>query len=403
MILPIRRLGTGLSQKSGIGENGGKDSKSLNKSNKIGMKGTSGSEKHSNRPKSLSEEWTNMEKETLKKNLLLYGYGRWDKIKQSSKDNPGFLSNKDNKTLKAFANAFIRNIYQFIPYDKQELRKYLLNLIDEKDNPPVVDINPHDWGKHIKQRATPWGKRLQLLDRINFLIGCFKNEKEKYLGMDPIKQDDVIKRAYQNWDNLLNFLPVSAFYGQRPSAWWTRRHDIDLIIGTYKYGYAIYTQMKNDQHLSFHLLEKVHGTYQEFPNADNITRRLKKLVQLIAKQAETGLQFDNTDLKEPTGYSLNEKTIIIKVLLDIGVPLSKDSKYDWTYLKEKIIEAMKDKDLKDKNIQQLERFVQRIRMISQQKLLQETQGISMYKDKPATLDESCQNKRQKVTEKEGNV
>ena len=375
----------------------GKDSK-FQKSNLSGGKSQINGEKINNLPRSLNEEWTNIEKDTLKKHLLLYGYGRWTKIRKSSKENSGFLVNKEDKLLRAFSNGFIRNIYQFIPYDKQELRKYLLNLIDEKDNPPQVDTSPNDWGKLIKQRSTPWGKRLQLLDRINFLIKNFHEERKKYLEMDLIKQDDAITGAYKRWDNLLNFLPVSAFYGQRPSAWWTRRHDIDLIIGTYKYGYANYTQMRNDPKLSFHLLENIEGTYQEFPNADNITRRLKKLVQMIGKQKEIGLKFDNIDgLKEPTGYSLVEKEVIIKVLLDIGVPLSKDSKYDWTYLKERVILAMKEKDLKDKNIQQLERFVQRIRMISQQKILKENKGVSMYMDTPAIIEETdFENKKQKI-------
>ncbi|CAI2387839.1 unnamed protein product [Moneuplotes crassus] len=401
LILPIRRVINENSQKPGAREVPGKDGK-FNKSN-ISSKSLSLHSKQA-KIKSPNEEWTNIEKDTLKKNLLLFGYGRWEKVKKSSKESSGFLVKKDISYLKAFANGFIRNIYQYIPFDKSELRKYLLNLIDESDNPPVVKTDPQDWGKLIKARSTPWGKRLQLLDRINFLIQTFKESKKEYLEMDPIKQDEVIKVAYQRWDNLLNFLPVSAFYGQRPSAWWTRRHDIDLIIGTYKYGYANYTQMRNDTSLSFHLLEKVQGTFQEFPNADNITRRLKKLVQMIGKQAEFGLKFDNLDgLKEPTGYTLSEKEVILKVLLDIGIPLSKDSKYDWTYLKEKIIVAMDGKDLKDKNIQQLERFVQRVRMICQQKILQESEGISMYKDIPAVLDsddETSEHKKPKTEEKE---
>lgn len=60
--------------------------------------------------------------------------------------------------------------------------------------------------------------------------------------------------------------------------WWTPRHDIDLLYGTYKYGYANYTAMRADTKLSFHKSEQVEGQYNEFPNADNITRRLKKLV-----------------------------------------------------------------------------------------------------------------------------
>jgi hypothetical protein len=45
--------------------------------------------------------------------------------------------------------------------------------------------------------------------------------------------------------------------GQRPNVWWTREHDIDLIIGTFKYGYADYQNMRNDLDLGFATLEKV--------------------------------------------------------------------------------------------------------------------------------------------------
>ena len=202
-------------------------------------------------------------------------------------------------------------------------------------------------------------------------------------------KDRKIARAFKRWDNLLNNLPATAFYGQRPSAWWTRRHDIDLIIGTHKYGYANYTQMRIDKTLSFHLLENVEGSYQEFPNADNITRRLKKLVQMIGKQAESGFKFDSMEnLIEPSGYNLLEKKTIINVLLNIGVPISNDSKYDWSQLREKVIESHAFKDsIKEHNIQQLERFVQRVRMICQQIVHEEKKGQSMYNKMPATIEE----------------
>ena len=45
------------------------------------------------------------------------------------------------------------------------------------------------------------------------------------------------------------------FYGQRPSVWWAPRHDIDLLIGTYKYGYANYQAMRQDSELTFGITE----------------------------------------------------------------------------------------------------------------------------------------------------
>jgi len=51
--------------------------------------------------------------------------------------------------------------------------------------------------------------------------------------------------------------------------------------------------MRSDINLSFYKTELVQGQYQEFPNADNITRRLKKLVQIIGKsEYQINLSFE---------------------------------------------------------------------------------------------------------------
>ena len=59
-----------------------------------------------------------------------------------------------------------------------------------------------------------------------------------------------------DYRNLLNFLPQSVLVGQRPSVWWTRNHDIDLLVGTFRHGYANYQAMKENQNLGFEDLEK---------------------------------------------------------------------------------------------------------------------------------------------------
>ena len=62
-----------------------------------------------------------------------------------------------------------------------------------------------------------------------------------------------------NWDSLLNFLPNSDLYGQRPSVWWTKKHDTDLLLGVYKYGYANYSTIKNAPEFGFYELEKTNS------------------------------------------------------------------------------------------------------------------------------------------------
>ena len=63
----------------------------------------------------------------------------------------------------------------------------------------------------------------------------------------------------------------------RPSSWWLRKHDIDLILGTYKWGYGNYQVMREDPKLAFFRLNK-NDSYYTFPLAENVTRRLKKLI-----------------------------------------------------------------------------------------------------------------------------
>lgn len=55
-----------------------------------------------------------MEKETLKKYLLQYGYGRWQKIRKQSAKLCKILKDKPDLELKAFANDFLRTIFDLL-------------------------------------------------------------------------------------------------------------------------------------------------------------------------------------------------------------------------------------------------------------------------------------------------
>ena len=53
-----------------------------------------------------------MEKETLKKYLLIYGYGRWPKIRSYSASMCKILKDKEDREMKAFANDFVRSLFE---------------------------------------------------------------------------------------------------------------------------------------------------------------------------------------------------------------------------------------------------------------------------------------------------
>lgn len=249
----------------------------------------------------LNHKWNFEEREHMKKFLLVFGYGRWDKIKEASKDacvhfdtkvQMG-LAAKDDREVKAFANAFIRAICDNFTFERYELKMFLLNVIEEGAADSYVPVNSKDWDLNlIRQRANPWGKRIQLLHRVQAFIRAFEEYFFKKNGRKP-----EIVFEYQN---LLNFLSNYHLQGQRPSVWWTRYHDIDLVVGTYRYGYANYQNMKNCEEFGFADLEK-NLYYQDFPNADTITRRLKKLIQLIVRhEKEFGtFDFESSEAVDP--------------------------------------------------------------------------------------------------------
>ena len=93
--------------------------------------------------KALMQRWGSMEKETLKKYLLQFGYGRWRKIRKFSKSHCKILKEKTDVEMKAFANDFIRTLYEYLtPNEKTELKSFLINLIDEKPEDPFVQSQP---------------------------------------------------------------------------------------------------------------------------------------------------------------------------------------------------------------------------------------------------------------------
>lgn len=82
-----------------------------------------------------------MEKETLKKYLLQFGYGRWPKIRKYSARHCKILKEKPDIEMKAFANDFLRTLYDNLineKNEKNELRAFLVGLIDEQPEDPFV-------------------------------------------------------------------------------------------------------------------------------------------------------------------------------------------------------------------------------------------------------------------------
>lgn len=88
--------------------------------------------------------------------------------------------------------------------------------------------------------------------------------------------------------------------------------------------------MREDPKLCFSRL-KSNDNYYAFPVSEMITKRLKKLAQLISRMDEN-FDFESPlKFSEPSGFNLEEKQAIVNVIEDFGFPYCSDdiNKIDW--------------------------------------------------------------------------
>lgn len=188
---------------------------------------------------STGTKWSNDDHEQLKRLLLLYGYDRWKQVQRSAGSMGSKLDQKPLTEIKAYSNGYLRALGLALPEDETNLKLFLQKLIEEHDKEfQEHQPNLKDWEPHIQlpQRAVQYTKRLQLLYRVKNLIRKYRE--------DSLRGMEVKDRRKINWDGLLNFIPLGFLFGQRPAVWWAKKHDIDLLLGIYKYGYANYVNIR---------------------------------------------------------------------------------------------------------------------------------------------------------------
>ena len=133
--------------------------------------------------------------------------------------------------------------------------------------------------------------------------------------------------------------------GMKPSSWWQRSHDVDLLAGTYKYGFANYISIKEDK--KFGWFDVINSSAEQadeknFPSPESLTRRLKKLLSIAMRYDR--FNFEKISVPEKTGLNFAEKTQITKILADLGIDSAKERPYQVIKIKvqeklNKIIEA----------------------------------------------------------------
>lgn len=162
-------------------------------------------------------------------------------------------------------------------------------------------------------------------------------------------------QLYHSKDNLVNFCSEEQLMGMRPASWWQRSHDVDLLQGTYKYGFANYQSIKEDKKLCWSdVINQASDQVcddKSFPAPEHLTKRLKKLLS-IAMRVES-FNFEKVSTPEKTGLNLSEKTQVTKILTDIGIDISLERPMQAlrTKVQEKLV---KSSELNERN---LEKFV----------------------------------------------
>ena len=107
------------------------------------LRGKSGEKVSAGMSQALATKWTVNEREQLKKVLMIYGYGRWEKIRKNSPEIDGTLKKKSDIELKAYSVAFIKSILEYLSFEKTELKKYLAYVIeDQKQDDLYVPSKP---------------------------------------------------------------------------------------------------------------------------------------------------------------------------------------------------------------------------------------------------------------------
>lgn len=277
--------------------------------------------------------------------LTMINQSMSDSKSQSPESMISMKKNEKNPNLISISNAFNPNL------DLTELQLQTASQNGTMAFSQVVCVSSRDWDLNsIRQRAKPWAKRLQIMYRINNFIKDYERFYTKATGAAP--------RNTYDYSAMLDFIDTEALQGQKPCHWWTKLQDVYLILSTYNIGYANYnfSFLYKNQNLSVpkHLNKEYFNRpekrsfdrlflnpnrpdfyseviAQSFPNADAITRRLKKLLSIIYKMSIEDSSLDSmhvgSAIDEPEVLKMleSDQHRIIEYLTVNGLPLDDEN------------------------------------------------------------------------------
>ncbi|KAJ3333445.1 choline dehydrogenase 7 [Blyttiomyces sp. JEL0837] len=183
------------------------------------------------------KKWSSAERNRLERGLMMFGYARWDRMKEVCKG-------RSVDDLKACAKMLIRHSLRCNAYEPDVVTdvKHCLSLDGVTDIMAESDEVPYSG-------AT----RKQIAEFKSFFADAGKDyhdhiEKKGKNMLPRIQMMSIIRDKIRPEDDKFELPEV---LGAPPTVWWGLEEDRDLLRGTLRYGYQQYNLIASDPTLCF--------------------------------------------------------------------------------------------------------------------------------------------------------
>ena len=228
----------------------------------------------------------------IEKGLLNYGWGRWNKIENTTKWSKLW---KNSKGLSKYARAIFVHCLRDFSGD-QQLSQFIWDLITPRKS--VHAKSSEQMRNHDGLTAKPVGRKgrrgLEAVEQAtgppnwanDFKVETWLPDESfrKFLLrhsnrlLTRVRQiyylsHEILAGVNKKIDNddpdisEIKFDMPEYFEGEVPAPWWNKECDISLLVGTYKHGWEHYNLMRNDSKLIFSKLCPLEP--QEIPKDEN--------------------------------------------------------------------------------------------------------------------------------------
>ncbi|XP_047133155.1 chromodomain-helicase-DNA-binding protein 8 isoform X1 [Hydra vulgaris] len=327
----------------------------LNKSSRV-PRLSSGGQSHIERT-----AWTRVECFKVEKNLLIYGWARWQEIISHAH----FRQDMHHSDIEAIARTILAYCFRHYRTDEKS-KQFFINLINEsaKKAPPKND--KFDIANQILSSASPKGTRgrkrgssgRNTLRRLTHqyskpaLIECgldWQSLEEQQMIVDPgyrkhlqqhcnkimsrirllcFLKDDIIADAASSIlngdlaDNIKFLMPPPD--GEVLTEWWDVNADKSLLIGTFKHGYEKYRLIRNDPCLYFY--QKVGPAPEKTANLNTENSTEQNEIKKKKEHDDEDSFNESDEEKEDTCSSTNSPVANFK---ESSVDASKSNDLRW--------------------------------------------------------------------------